>query len=487
VGGGEQDAAVIVAIGDYVWLPDVPGAVENGLAWEKYLSDARGVPSVRLLRNQKGTRESIETALDAAAKDVGPGGTLWFIFIGHGAASQDRTDGVLAGWDAQQELNTFYPNSVARADVARRLAGKGKQRVMVLDACFSGKTASGTSIFGDKQPIVPVQMSPVPQAVVLSAAASDEMAGGLPVSARPRPAFSYLVLGAMRGWGDGADGTAPDGVVDANEAVAYARKALRRLDATRQQTPEASGSAALAKSAGEKGPDLGAMLAGLTPSGASGAWTPPSGEDPISKALAAEAALKAQEEELRRMRAQAQTVLDAEVERDWARVSSSTSTAVLEAFLTKFADRRVGAHSLRNAREGDARAALARLKGKVLPGSLDGSPPPKKSGAGASPSPAAENKGTAPLLPEILSRKEIMAVVKEGLPSVLACKDRQPDASGNVMVQMTIEGSGRVSSAKAQGGFSGSPVGNCIERNVRTFRFPQFSGDSMSVNMPFAL
>jgi formylglycine-generating enzyme required for sulfatase activity len=370
VGGGEQDAAVIVAIEDYAILPDVEGAVANGLAWEQYLSDARGVPSVRLLRNQKGTRESIETALDAAAKDVGPGGTLWFIFIGHGAASQDRTDGVLAGWDAQQELNTFYPNSVARADVARRLAGKGKQRVMVLDACFSGKTASGTSIFGDKQPIVPVQMSPVPQAVVLSAAASDEMAGGLPVSARPRPAFSYLVLGAMRGWGDGADGTAPDGVVDANEAVAYARKALRRLDATRQQTPEASGSATLAKSAGEKGPDLGAMLAGSVAPGrdfSPGFVVRPPGPDPIAEALAAEAALKAQEENLRRVRAQAQTALDAEVERDWARVSGSTSAPVLEAFLTKFADRRVGDHRLTNVREGDARAALGRLKAKDLP------------------------------------------------------------------------------------------------------------------------
>ena len=370
VGGGEQDAAVIVAIGDYVWLPDVPGAVENGLAWEKYLSDTRGVPSVRLLRNQKGTKEYIEKALDDAAKDVGPNGTLWFVFIGHGAASADRADGVLVGSDAQQEFSAFYPRAMPRADVVKRLGGRGKQRVLVLDACFSGRTATGESILGDKQPIVPVSLSALPQAVVLSAAGADEMAGGLPESARPRPAFSYLVLGAMRGWGDGADGTAPDGVVDANEAVAYARKALRRLDATRQQTPETSGSATLAKSAGEKGPDLGAMLAGLTPSGASGAsgaWTPPSGDDPIAKALAAEAALKAQEENLRRMRAQAQTALDAEVELDWKRVSGSTSAAVLEAFLTKFADRRVGEYRLTNARESDARAALARLKGKDLP------------------------------------------------------------------------------------------------------------------------
>ncbi len=261
VGGGEQDAAVIVAIEDYAALPDVPGAVSNGVAWEQYLSDARGVPSVRLLVNGKGTKEYIEKALDDAAKDVGPNGTLWFVFIGHGAASVDRKDGVLAGWDAQQEFSAFYPRVLQRADVVRRLANGGRQRVLVLDACFAGRTARGDSIFGDKQPIVPVKLRALPRAVVLSAAAANEMAGGLPVSARPRPAFSYLLLGALRGWGDGADGSDPDGVVDAKEAVTYAKKALRRLDATREQTPEASGNAALAKSAGETGPDLAALLA----------------------------------------------------------------------------------------------------------------------------------------------------------------------------------------------------------------------------------
>jgi predicted Zn finger-like uncharacterized protein len=122
-----------------------------------------------------------------------------------------------------------------------------------------------------------------------------------------------------------------------------------------------------------------------------------------------------------------------------------------------------------------------------LLGGLDGNPPPKKPGGNAAPAPAAANNGTDPLLPETLSKQQIMAVVKKGLPSVLTCKDRQPDASGTVMVKMKIEGSGGVSSAEAQGGFSGSPVGKCIESTVRTFRFPQFSGDSMSVNMPFAL
>jgi formylglycine-generating enzyme required for sulfatase activity len=94
---------------------------------------------------------------------------------------------------------------------------------------------------------------------------------------------------------------------------------------------------------------------------------PPRGDDPIATALAAEADLKAQEETERLRRAQAQTKLNAEVEVDWKRVSGSTSAAVLEAFLSKFAEFREGEHLLTNPREGDARAALARLKGKDLP------------------------------------------------------------------------------------------------------------------------
>jgi len=119
-----------------------------------------------------------------------------------------------------------------------------------------------------------------------------------------------------------------------------------------------------------------------------------------------------------------------------------------------------------------------------LLGALDGSPAPKRGGGAAAAAPAAS---VDPLLPDSLTKPQIMTVVKKGLGSVNACKDRQPDASGTVVVKMKIEGNGSVSSAQAQSPFSGTPVGNCVESTVRGFRFPQFSGPAMPITMPFAL
>ena len=88
-GGGEKDAAVLVGITDYDHLPHIAGAAVNAKAWRDELVEVRGVPSrnVRLLRDGDATREDIESALQSAAQQVQAGGTLWFVFVGHGAPS----------------------------------------------------------------------------------------------------------------------------------------------------------------------------------------------------------------------------------------------------------------------------------------------------------------------------------------------------------------------------------------------------------------
>jgi hypothetical protein len=53
-----------------------------------------------------------------------------------------------------------------------------------------------------------------------------------------RPAFSDLMLGALRGWAEGALDERADGEVMVPEALTYVWRALRKLDATREQTPE---------------------------------------------------------------------------------------------------------------------------------------------------------------------------------------------------------------------------------------------------------
>lgn len=121
---------------------------------------------------------------------------------------------------------------------------------------------------------------------------------------------------------------------------------------------------------------------------------------------------------------------------------------------------------------------------------LDG----KKSGRPAARSAAAPAAKAAPsgadnpLLPEQLSRNDILMVVRRKTPAVLRCKERQPDASGTVTVRLTIGRNGRVNDARiVSGNFRGSPVGNCVESVARTFQFPQFRGDPMTINLPFRL
>lgn len=123
-----------------------------------------------------------------------------------------------------------------------------------------------------------------------------------------------------------------------------------------------------------------------------------------------------------------------------------------------------------------------------LLGALDGNSGGQRRPQGGQPAVAAAPPAGTPALPDKLSRTQILTVVKQNAGAIAACKDREPGVSGTVMVKMVIASGGNVSSADVvTGQFKGSPVGNCVEGKVRAFRFPQFAGDPMQINMPFSL
>ena len=260
-GGGENDAAVIVAIEHYPFVAPVPGALRNADDWHLFLTRTRGVPlsRVRLLRDNDGSLEQMKSEIERAARTVKPGGTLWFIFIGHGAPASTGQDGLLVGMDAQQRADSITARSLGRKELLSMLGKGGQaQTVVVLDACFSGRTSSGDELVKGLQPLVPVkQLAPASKALVFTAAQSDQFAGPLP--AAERPAFSYLMLGALRGWAD----TNRDGKVSAQEVSDYVHEALLALVKDRNQTPGFEGRSAqavLVAGAHESGPDLGALV-----------------------------------------------------------------------------------------------------------------------------------------------------------------------------------------------------------------------------------
>ena len=265
-GGGENDAALIVGVTDYYNLPKIDGAAQNAEAWQQWLLRSRKVPSTRveLLTDKLATREKIEKNLEQLAQQVGPKGTLWFIFIGHGAPNKEGTDGLLLGVDTDADSDSLSARGVAQ-ERALSLIGQGKQAhsVVVFDACFSGKTGDGGTT------LVKGMMATLPNRKAASApikatvlAASDSFAGPLPNA--DRPAYSYLLLGALRGWAD-ENG---DKAVDVDEAHEFTRSHIQRLFKGSDRLPSKRGpSVVLAKNVREKQPDIAALVSGKCPSG----------------------------------------------------------------------------------------------------------------------------------------------------------------------------------------------------------------------------
>jgi TPR repeat protein len=262
VGGGENDTVLIAAVERYLLLPSVPGARANAEAWFDYFTKGRGVPvdRVHLLRDAQVTTGKLRRFAAKAAAAALEGGTLWFVFIGHGAPSKDGKSGVLVGADAQQDADNLFERSVPRTELLEILERSRAARVVaVIDACFSGRAAGGKPLVPGLQPLVVVRDAPAagPRTIVMSAGKSNEFAGPLPGAARP--AFSYLVLGGLRGWAGAQSGAR----VTATDLVAYAAKVLRSLVQDRSQTPTAEGGLLLGEPLGggsETGPDLAALV-----------------------------------------------------------------------------------------------------------------------------------------------------------------------------------------------------------------------------------
>lgn len=228
---GSKDAALIVVIEDYIFVPEVTGARANGMDWYTWFQDTRGVGTVKALVDTDATREGILGAAEGIASRVRPGGILWVVFVGHGAPAPTGNDGLLVGVDAQQKASSIEARSVTRQELLAAVQGAQEQTVLVLDACFSGRTSQGGDLAPGLQPLNPISARVGGGATVLTAAGPDQYTGPLPGVSRP--AFSYLVLGALWGWGD----KDRDGLVTAREALDWTDDAMFRTIKDRKQTP----------------------------------------------------------------------------------------------------------------------------------------------------------------------------------------------------------------------------------------------------------
>ena len=257
---GEKDVAIIVGVESYPWLPDIDGVMETVRDWENFFEGSLGVATVHRLVESQATRERVERFVRQAGESVDPEGTLWFVFVGHGAPDPELGDGLLVGVDAQPQLESLQARSLRRSELVAALEeGLQRRTVVIVDACFSGQTARGESLIPGAQPVLPTRMVPRVQreTLILSAAGAGEIAGPLPDL--NRPAFSYFLLGAFRGWAANEEGE-----VSGRAALHYTRGKLGMIQ-ERQQTPEAIGDSELVLVRGVQEADPLPNWRGLSP------------------------------------------------------------------------------------------------------------------------------------------------------------------------------------------------------------------------------
>jgi hypothetical protein len=226
-----QDVALVIAVEDYAFLPDIGGVRSSATQWETFFRDGLGLSDVRVMIDAQAVREEI---LEAATK-IGEAakGRVWVVYVGHGAAADGQ--GLLLGADTQQTARSISSRGVSQQEVLDRVnAANASDVVFVVDACFSGKTPSGDPLLPNLQPVVPIKALALnAHTLVLSAAAGNEMAG--PLEDGSEPAFSFVLRGAMRGWARGNDNT-----VRADEAIDFVQRELRAITG-RTQTPQLAG------------------------------------------------------------------------------------------------------------------------------------------------------------------------------------------------------------------------------------------------------
>jgi hypothetical protein len=222
------DAAVVIGLEDYAFVPDVPYARRDAEAFATFLLYTRGVPQDRIRTLSAGSVEQIRAAVRDAGAQVGAGGTVWIYFAGHGAASIAKGERVLLGDDVRPDPVAFDARTLPVTEVESLASAGGGKALLVLDTCYAGAGRNGQTLLAGRRFAVPTYaVPPSGSAAQWLAVAPDELSG--PLEEVQHGAFTYLALGALRGWADGElDGRA-DGAVTAEEAQAFVGRGLRTL------------------------------------------------------------------------------------------------------------------------------------------------------------------------------------------------------------------------------------------------------------------
>jgi hypothetical protein len=254
------DVAVVIGIEDYDSMLDVPGAVATAEAWQRWFQQGLGMeaPRIRLLTGAEATPDAMAAAVTEAALEVGPDEGLWFVFIGQASPSCSGDDALLFAADAGPEAAGYLKGAFTWSSLEGLLEiGAHQRAVILLDAAINERDRSLDKLGCEMLPVMPpVQLEPSDRSVLITAARPEEFARSL--LGAELPAFSNLMLGALRGWADSSG----DGQVTAAESVRWIGELLRATERRLPQHPQVHGAGGDLPlvAAAMPAPDLDAML-----------------------------------------------------------------------------------------------------------------------------------------------------------------------------------------------------------------------------------
>ena len=226
----KRDAAAVITCEDYADLPDAPGAGVGGETMRSWLGTSRGVDPSRVFAVTDARSSSAREAVERAAKAVKKNGSLWVYWSGHGAL----VDGERALLGSTAVPAAPGEDALLLKDVLSIVTNsRARQITVILDAGFGGLGRDGESLFPAPETVPALAIPADPRLVIWTATTGMEPAWRYTASGHGL--FSYLALGALRGWADGQIGASPDGTVSLQEAQGYVARVLRQLGGGEQK------------------------------------------------------------------------------------------------------------------------------------------------------------------------------------------------------------------------------------------------------------
>ncbi len=230
-----KDAALIVGNQSYAHMPDAPYARNDAASVFEHLRYTRGLGSYRLRTLNDVTVHEMRKGVRRVRGRVSRNGTLWIYFSGHLATAPDGRR-VLLGSEQEPDERMLSEQGYPLDELVAYLAkGRQRQAIVILDGSFGrqGRDGSYLVIGRDELQVPPFAGVDNTNVTVWVATTGDQVAGLYdPVR---HGLFTWTMLGALRGWADGASGDLPDGMVSLGEAQTYVSDVMRHL--VRYQVP----------------------------------------------------------------------------------------------------------------------------------------------------------------------------------------------------------------------------------------------------------